>query len=125
MPRVGDIIAKSLEFQGNGYREANAETLTADGSIGIKSGAVLLGSGDALAIDLADPVDDIDDGRVLIITAITAQAHVVTGATGYNGHATETLATFGGAIGDSVQLVAANGEWNVVSAKNVTISAPV
>ncbi len=42
----------------------------------------------------------------------------------FNAVDTDT-ATFGGAIGDSITLVAINGFWNVVSAKNVTLSDAV
>lgn len=121
MPRRGDLIANTLDVNGN--KKEQVATYTSAGAISEKTGAVLIGSGGALAMTLARPLSGEDDGKILTITAITAQAHTVTNATpGFNAAgAAGDVATFGGAIGDSMQLVAANGVWNVISLRNVTL----
>jgi len=60
----------------------------------------------------------------LDIIALTAHAHTVTqAAPGFNGvGAASDLATFGGAIGDNISLIASNGIWLVKSTRNVTLS---
>lgn len=88
-----------------------------------------------LALVLADPVAGIDDGKILTIVSVAAQACTVTlvgvndeegeatATKGFNGDATKDLATFGGAIGDNIQLLAYGGVWIVLNSVNVTLSA--
>lgn len=101
--------------------EQNVEKLTGNGAITIKNGKVLLNKAGVLAATLALPTAGTDDGKVLEIVSQTAQAHTVTTpATGIDG--THTIGTFGGAIGDSIRLIAEGGFWWPCLAKNVTIS---
>ncbi len=105
----------------------NFAEYSANGAIAVPTTPLLavrsLLSGGALAMTLASPVAG-NEGTVMVITAETAQAHVVTTnpSTDFYNHTTNNTATFGGAIGDSITLVAINGFWNVVAAKNVTLS---
>jgi hypothetical protein len=78
----------------------------AAGAITIKEGMVLVGGSGATALTLAAPRAGLpsaggDDGKELVIVAVTAHAHTVN----------STLATFA-AIGDVARLVAYNGAWN-------------
>jgi hypothetical protein len=59
----------------------------------------------------------------LTIVATTAQAHTVTFSTiGFNEAGSGgDVATFGGAKGDSMMLVARNGAWFTASLRNVTL----
>lgn len=103
------------------FRLARA-VASADGAIAVKSGIVAITKGTAAALTLASPTDVTDDGKRLLITATTAAAHTVTLTAGFNGGSTGTdVATFGGAIGDNMEIVAYGGKWLVVSLRNVTL----
>lgn len=96
---------------------------TGDGAITIAPGVAHISKGSAAALTLADPAAS-DEGTVIIITAETAFAHTVSNAagSGFNaGGAASDVATFGGAIGDSIVIIAINGKWNVLSLRNVTL----
>ncbi len=80
----------------------------------------------ASAMFIQVPSTDID-GRTLTFSAAAAQAYTVTTgasgavvATGYKN--TTGTATFGGAIGDSMTIMACKGKWNPVSTVNVTFA---
>lgn len=94
---------------------------TAAGAITIAHGTVYIG-GTTTALTLAAPPTSMN-GAVLNIVAITASAHTVTVAGGVNAGTTSTdVATFGGAIGDSMTLTAYNGVWLTAGAlRNVTL----
>lgn len=64
-----------------------------------------------------------EEGIVVHIQAATAFAHVVflTGGLAGAGSGNDT-ATFGGAIGDGMTLIAADGVWHLVSSLNVVFS---
>jgi hypothetical protein len=96
----------------------------ANGAIAAKSGVVMITKGTAAAMTLAAPTAGTDDGKVLLIVAATAAAHTVTQTTpGFNNAgASGDVATFGGAIGDNLQIVAYNGRWHVLSLRNVTLA---
>lgn len=96
----------------------------ADGALTLKSGVAILTKATAGAYTLAAPAATTDGGKILYIVASTAQAHTVTQATpGFNGGgASSDVATFGGAAGDSLMVVAYNGVWYVLNARNVTIA---
>jgi hypothetical protein len=98
------------------------QVMTAAGAITLTSGGVVFaGTAGALALTLANPPTTAD-GATLTIVATTAQAHTVTYTAGFNGGTTaRDVATFGGAIGDAMQVVAYNGVWWTVSLRNVTL----
>lgn len=99
------------------------QAITGDGAITVKDGYVVLSKGSAAAITLAAPTSGTDDGAVLRVVAISAQAHVITSGTdGFNAKGSSGTATFGGAIGDSVTLIANGGHWYTLSKTNVTIA---
>lgn len=96
---------------------------SADGAISVKAGVVMITKGTAAALTLAAPAAA-DDGKLLIIQAATAAAHTVTQTTpGFNNGSTGSdVATFGGAIGDNMVIVAYNQRWHIVSLRNVTVA---
>lgn len=97
----------------------------ASGAIPISGGiAILSKTGSAGAYTLAAPVAVTNDGLELTIQSSTAFAHTVTQTTpGFNGSgAAQDVATFGGAIGDSMVVVAYNGVWLVRTLRNVTLA---
>ncbi|VTR92164.1 Uncharacterized protein OS=Chthoniobacter flavus Ellin428 GN=CfE428DRAFT_5533 PE=4 SV=1 [Gemmata massiliana] len=102
-----------------------------DGVITQCSGTVSITKATAAALTIANPVagrrDPLggDDGQELTILSETAAAHTLSnaGGAGFNDGGTATdLATFGGAKGDNIVLIARNGRWWVKSRVNVTLS---
>jgi hypothetical protein len=108
-----------------GALQQPVELASANGAIASKSGVVMITKTGALAaMTLAAPVAGTDDGKLLTVVAATAFAHTVTNASpGFNNAgASGDVATFGGAIGDSMQVVAFNGRWHVLALRNVTLA---
>jgi hypothetical protein len=94
----------------------------AAGAILVKEGLHVLNTGAASAMTLAAPTAA-QDGMKLRIVAATAHAYTVTYTTGFNGGgAGVDEATFGGAIGDNMEIVAVKGTWYVLSTRNVTVA---
>ena len=101
----------------------SAQAMTVDGAITIKSGLVTLDKAGVLAASIVDPIATIDDHKELTIVALAAQANTVTSDTSFGGGgAGKDIATFGGAIGDSLSLYAYQGKWYVKGAYGVTLS---
>jgi len=99
------------------------QAMTANGAITIKSGIVTLSKSSVLAATLADPTAGTDDGKELFIIALTAQAHTVTSASSFGGGGSSyDVATYGGAIGNTMTLKAFNGKWYVKSLFAVTLA---
>jgi len=108
------------------YPASNTSQLVvADGAITIKMGVVTLAKtvAGAMTITLAQPTATTDDWKVMSIISLQAQANTVAiAATGFgNGGANFIKATFGGAIGDSMQVMAYQGFWYVIGLNNVTL----
>lgn len=120
---AGAVVATSIAGVLDGEVIQDLQVASAAGAISIKSGSVLVTKADgAAALTLADPAAA-DAGKVLCITSETAQAHTVTIAGGLNGGgAAADVGTFGGAIGDYVELVAYNSKWYLRHKLNVTFA---
>ncbi len=75
------------------------------------------------ALTLAAPTATTDDGKVIVITNSTANAHTLT-ATGLfsTGTATVNLATFAAFAGSSITLMAYQAKWNVISLNAVVLT---
>jgi len=101
------------------------EKYTAAGAIAV-GGNVGLKTGTAGAMTIAAPIAGAQsaggqDGTVMRIVAYDAEAYTVTGPTNcFNG--ADHIATFGGAIGDVLGLIADNGIWYVWLKTGVTLS---
>jgi hypothetical protein len=98
------------------------------GTIAPNAGLAALKTGAASAMTLPLPVAGPQsaggqDGVILNIVSLDAEAYVVTTpALGING--VDDTMTFGGAIGDSIQLLAEGGAWVVFGTpKGVALSA--
>lgn len=99
------------------------QAITGDGAITIQNAYVVLSKGSAAAITLAAPTSGTHDGWVIRVVAISAFAHVITGGVdGFNAKGSSGTLTFGGALGDSVTLMANGGHWYAVSKTNVTVA---
>lgn len=129
-------ISNAADFSGNPTGSAAiipyyTPTLTyygAAGQIAIppQNATIFLAEAAASAMFLQVPGTDID-GRTLTIMAAAAQAYTVSAgssgavvATGFKN--TTGTATFGGAIGDNMVIVACKGKWNPVSTINCTFA---
>jgi hypothetical protein len=104
--------------------DATAEAVfyyTAAGAITIARGTHRLKAGSGAAMTLANPTAD-DEGKVMRLQAADAQAYTVTVTGGFaGGGAGVDVATFGGAIGDGMTVVAVNLLWHIVATKNITL----
>jgi hypothetical protein len=96
---------------------------SADGAITIQNSTVVITKGSAIALTLGTPTTA-QNGTTITIVASTAHSHTVTAATiGFNAaNAGGDVATFGGAIGDGITVLAYGGEWLVLTnvSDNVT-----
>ena len=106
----------------------NPTKYTVAGAIANNTGVAELKTGTAGAMTLANPIAGPQsaggqDGMTLTIVSLDAEAYVVTTpALAING--ADDTATFGGAIGDSIELLAVAGAWVTVgTAKGVVLSA--
>ncbi len=106
------------DVAGTPYYEIEA----ASGAIGIKVGqAIITKSSAAAVMTLGLPTPTLDDNKILRVIATTAQAHTVAVDTnGFDGSA--KLATFGGAVGDSMTMIAYQGVWYVITTRNVSLT---
>lgn len=94
-------------------------TIAVSAAITIQPGISFI-NGTTLAMTLANPTVD-QNGMIMIIMATNASAHTVTYTAGFDGGTTSRdVATFGGAVGDNMVIIAFNGTWWVMSTRNVT-----
>jgi hypothetical protein len=106
----------------------NVQHLTVAGAIAIKPGLVMLNTGTAGAITLAPPVAGLpaaggNDGQAITIVAEDGEAYTVTTTAVNQINGNKHIATFGGAAGDSMRLIAYNAIWWVAEGLNgVTLS---
>ncbi len=110
---------KKLIVGGNALATAYATS----GALTIQPGMAFLTKAGVDVMTLAAPTDVTHDGLMMTIVATTANAHTVTQTTpGFNGGGSASdVATFGGAIGDNLQVVAYGGVWHIVNKTNVTL----
>lgn len=97
-----------------------------NGAISIASQVAVITKATAATMTLADPTAGTHDGIIIEVVSATAAAHKLDNSAGggfNNGGATLDVGTFGGAIGDSIRLLAHNGVWIVLNNINVTIGA--
>lgn len=125
-PGEAVVAVSSGTDQYTTYRVGSAlEVLTADGAITIpksRHGVCVLAKAGALAATLAAPTAVQDAGKMLCITAGTANAHTITVTAGFNGGGgTKDVATLGGALGDGLLLVAYGTNWHIVASTNATL----
>ena len=106
--------------------QANTQPALVNGAITIASGRVPITKAGVAALTLAQPIAGPasaggHDGCALTIYDTTGHAHTVTtSANGING--ADHIATFGGAVGNSITLQAYNGVWYATALSSVTLS---
>lgn len=117
-------LTNKIIVGGSSSARNTALIYAASGAIAVASGVAVLILNGAMAMTLVAPVNGgptDQAGTTIIITSGSPYAHVVTQtAPGFNN--AFTTATFGGAIGDSLTIVAVNGIWNVIANTNVVLS---
>lgn len=99
-------------------------TISGDGAITIAPFTIVrLSKGSAAAITLAAPTNTTHDGYIVMVFSSTAFQHVITGGVdGFNAKGSSGTITLGGAIGDSVTLVAMGGHWYTLAKVNATVA---
>lgn len=100
--------------------QARVQSIISSATINTDGGFVFIGGGSATTVTLPDPTKD---GITYEFIAMTAQAHIVTNASGsgFNGAgAGSDVGTFGGAIADRLRVASYNGVWYVSNNVNVT-----
>lgn len=112
--------AAELNLNDNAY-----QLLVADGAITVKNGVCFIAKTVAgvVSATLADPTATTDDFKRLVIVSNQAQANTVTSASSFGGGgAGEDVATFSGAVGDTLCLMAYQGKWYVTGSHQCTIA---
>lgn len=136
MTNLTDLSVDSLSLGGAALTPSAAElnniadketlqTLVADGAITIKSGVVKIAKTVAgvVAATLANPTDVTDDFKKLLIISNQAQANTITVTGGFgNGGTGKDVCTFGGAVGDCVEVMAYGGKWYVTGGTGFTLA---
>lgn len=116
-PVVGDVTGNA-----NGAAFGQ-QVITGDSAITLKTGHVAITKGSAAAITIAAPTAGTDDGKVLMIVAETAFAHVVTcSSNGFDDKGASGTLTWTAAKGNSVILIARNGRWWVCAPRGVAVA---
>lgn len=97
--------------------------MAADGAITIADGKVFVTKGTACVMTIDTPPTSMNGAKLEIIST-TAAAHTLTHTPGFGGGTTaRDVATWGGAINDSLCIVAYEGVWYIDGApRNVTIA---
>jgi hypothetical protein len=121
------VVGTTGTFSGVVTSAGNTDTLvalTTNGAINpnLAANYVITKAG-VLADTLAAPTATTDDGKVILITSNTANAHTLT-ATGLlqTGSASVNVATFAANAGAGLTLMAYQGKWNVLGSVGITFS---
>jgi hypothetical protein len=96
-------------------------TYGAAGAVTPSPGLHRLIAASAAAMTLAAPTVDME-GEEFTFMAAAAQAYTVTLDSGYYNGATNTIATWAGAIGDVIKAVVVGGSYCITLNKNITLS---
>jgi hypothetical protein len=117
---IGNVTGNIAGTLSGGQKDVPV-AITGDGAITVAPSSVFLSKAGAAAITIVAPTVTTHDGYIIRVVAISAQAHVITsGVVGFNAKGSSGTLTFGGAIGDSVTLIAYQGNWYTLAKVNVT-----
>ncbi len=128
MTNLTDLTCDSMVIGSYTLPIPTVQTLTGNGAITIKHGIVLLNKSSAIAATIANPIVGTDDYKRLLIVSVTAQTHTVTSAEGFGNPTAdcikegEDVATYAGAIGDALSLIAFNGAWYIQGKHGITVA---
>ena len=120
----GSTTIQDINNTDNGGVKPAVVAYAANGAISIYSHTAVITKGTAAAMTLAAPTATTHDGVTITIVSDTAAAHTITATTiGFNkGDAASDVATFTAAIGNTLQVVAYQGEWLVTGNINATLA---
>ena len=121
----GTLVTASAAEVNSQLDKETLQTLVADGAITVKSGVCKIAKTVAgvVAATLANPTDVTDDFKKLLIISNQAQANTVTVTGGFgNGGTGKDVCTFGGAIGDCIEVQAYGGKWYVTGGTGFTLA---
>lgn len=128
---VSDLVASTATITTLTATTVNAMSklaaVSANGAISVPTAntTYYITKAGVAAMTLVDPTATTHDGLVLTFISTTAQAHTLSNAagSGFNaGGAASDVGTFGGAIGDNIQITAYQGKWLVLTKTNVTLA---
>lgn len=101
------------------------QAASADGAIAVAPKHVFITKAGVCAMTLVDPTATTHDGLEIVFIAATANAHTLDNSAGSgffsSGGASKDVATFGGAIGDRISVVAYQGKWYIKDSLNITL----
>lgn len=101
--------------------------ISGDGAVTIAAAnkTYFITKGTAAAITIVDPTATTHDGVTLTFIATIAAANTLSNAAGSgffsSGGASKDVATFGGAIGDRISIIAYQGKWYILDSLNITL----
>lgn len=122
--KLGGVAVTSSAAELN-LNDQQVQTLVADGAITAKNGVCVISKTvpGVVAATLADPTAGTDDFNRLTIINGTAHASTITSASSFGGGgAARDVATFGGAVGDTLSLLAYGGKWYVIGTFGATLA---
>jgi hypothetical protein len=96
------------------------EVASASGAVLLSDGVVMITKAGVAVLTIADP--PAEGVHPLTLVSTGAHAHTLTNTTGFAAAGgSGDVATWGGAVNDSLQLVGYLGVWHVVASRNVSI----
>lgn len=116
---AGVTLDSVLLKDGVAYSRTPFLAVTADGAITVPlfNRTHFITKAGVAALTIVDPTATTHDGVTLTFIATTAQAHTLSNAAGSgffsSGGGTKDIATFGGAIGDGITIIAYQGKWYI------------
>lgn len=116
---AGVTIDSLLIKDGVAYSRTPFLAVSADGAIGVPAynRTHFVTKAGIAAMTIVDPTATTHDGVTLTFIATTANAHTLSNAAGSgffsSGGGTKDVATFGGAIGDGITIIAYQGKWYI------------
>lgn len=123
----GVTVDGLLVKDGVAYTPTPVAALSGDGAVTIAAynKAYFITKGTAAAITIVDPTATTHDGVELTFIATTAAAHTLSNAAGSgffsSGGSSKDVATFGGAIGDRITILAYQAKWYIKDSLNITL----
>lgn len=125
---TGVTIDSLLVKDGVAYSPTPVAAVAASGAITIPAfnkAFMITKSSAGAAMTIVDPTATTHDGVILHFIATTAQAHSLDNSAGSgffsSGGSTKDVATFGGAIGDRLSILAYQAKWYILDSLNITL----
>ncbi len=96
------------------------QVMSADGAITIANGVVIVTKAGVCAMTIDNPPTE--GVHNLKIVSTGAHAHTLTYTAGFGaGTTSRDVATWGGAVNDSLEIIGYSGTWHTLATRNVTL----